>query len=98
MSTSVEGRVVRTVGEDTFADLTDAPLVIPEGVTRNGLLFDGDLSDEQVFAVWERMTSIDDEDQARRAAVREVTACCHAVATLIAYVLGDELPDPPLSL
>ncbi len=98
MSTSVEGRVVRTVGEDTFADLTDAPLVIPEGVTRNGLLFDGDLTDEQVFAVWERMTSTDDVDQARRAALRDLTPCCHMAASLAAYVLGDELPDPPLPL
>lgn len=95
MSTSVEGRVVRSVGPDTFADITATPLVIPAGVTRDGLLFDGPLTDAEVFAIWERMTSVDDTDQARRAAVRDLDPCCHACATLAAYVLGDPLPEPP---
>lgn len=95
MSTSVEGRVVRSVGPDTFADLTATPLVIPAGVTRDGLLFDGPLTDAEVFAIHARMTSIDDDDQARRAAVRDLEPCCHAVATLAAYVLGDPLPELP---
>src|SRR3546814_15515788 len=95
MSTSVEGRVVRSVGPDTFADITTTPLVIPAGVTRDGLLFDGLLMDAEVFAIWEPMTSVDDPDQARRAAGRDLEPCCHAVATLPAYVLGDPSPDPP---
>ena len=95
MSTSVEGRVVRSVGPDTFVDITTIPLVIPAGVTRDGLLFDGPLTDAEVFAVWARMTSVDDADQARRAAVRDLEPCCHACATLAAYVLGDPLPEPP---
>lgn len=92
MSTSIEGRVVRPIGPDTFADLTDAPLL---AVTRDGLLFDGDLTDAAVFAIHDRMTSADDADQVRRAAVRDLTPCCHPCAVLAAYVLGDPLPDPP---
>lgn len=92
MSTSVEGRVVRTVGPATFTDLTSVPLVIPSGVTRDGLLFDGDLDDATVFAVWERMTSADDADQARRTVLRDLEPCCHACAVTLAYLLGDPLP------
>lgn len=95
MTTSIQGRVVRPIGLDTFADITTTPLVIPAGVTRDGLLFDGTLTDAEVFAIWERMTSVDDTDQARRAAVRDLEPCCHACATLAAYVLGDPLPEPP---
>ena len=95
MSTSVAGRVLRAIGSDTFADITETPLVVPAGITRDGLLFDGTLTDDEVFAVWERMTSADDVDEARRAAVRDLDPCCHACATLAAYVLGDDLPDPP---
>lgn len=95
MSTSVQGRVVRPIGLDTFADITAVPLVVPEGITASGLLFDGALTDAEVFAVWERMTSVDDLDQVRRAAVRDAVPCCHAAAVTAAYVLGDELPDPP---
>ena len=93
--TSVAGRVVRPIGLDTFADITTAPVVTPEGITRDGLLFDGVLTDAQVLEVWERMTSADDLDQARRAAVRDAVPCCHAAAVLAAYVLGDEMPDTP---
>ena len=95
MSTSVAGRVVRPIGSDTFVDITATPLVVPAGITRDGLLFDGALTDAEVFAVWERMTSVDDDDEARRATVRDLEPCCHACATLAAYVLGDPLPDPP---
>lgn len=91
----MQGRVVRPIGLDTFADITPVPLVLPGGITPAGLLFDGPLTDAEVFAIWERMTSVDDTDQARRAAVRDLEPCCHACATLAAYVLGDELPEPP---
>lgn len=91
MSTSIEGRVVRPIGPDTFADITDAPVV---AVTRDGLLFDGDLTPDQVVDVWERMTSADDTDQQRRHDLR--TACesgaTNVVELLVAYVLGLELP------
>src|SRR3546814_17251528 len=78
MSTSVEGRVVRSVGPDTFADITTTPLVIPAGVTRDGLLFAGLLMDAEVLAIWERMPSVDDTDQARRPAQRHLQPCLHA--------------------
>ena len=93
MSTSVQGRVVRPIGLDTFADLTDVPLVLPGGITADGLLFDGVLDDDAIFAVWERMTSRDDTDQARREAVRIAASECEACAVLAAYVLGDDLPN-----
>lgn len=95
MSTSVAGRVLRSIGPNTFADVTTTPLVVPDGVTRDGLLFDGELTDDEVFAVWERMTSLDDTDQARRAALRNLAPDCSCCALLIAYVLGDDLPEPP---
>lgn len=95
MSTSIEGRVVRSVGPATFVDITATPLVIPEGVTRDGLLFDGPLTDAEAFAIYDRMTSVDDVDQARRAVLRETTPCCHACAVTTAYLLGDPLPEPP---
>lgn len=95
MSTSIQGPVMRSIGLDTFVDITAVSLVLPGGITPDGLLFDGDLSDDEVFEVWARMTSRDDLDQARRATVRALTPCCHACAVLAAYVLGDPLPDPP---
>lgn len=95
MSTSIEGRVVRDIGAETFADITDAPLVLTGGITPRGLLFAGDLDPDAVAAIWERMTSTDDTDLERRAAVRNLEPCCHACAVLAAYVLGDPLPEPP---
>lgn len=59
------------------------------------VLFDGPLTDAQVFAAWARMESTDDADETRRAALRAATPCCHSCALTLAYVLGDPLPDPP---
>ena len=91
MSTSVQGRVVRPIGPDTFADLTGTPLA---EIARDGLLFDGPLEDAEVFAIWARMTSTDDTDQERRDTVRAAVPCCHACAVAVAYLLGDDLPAP----
>lgn len=70
MTTSIEGAVVRSIRMDTFADITDVPLVVPGGITPSGLLFDGDLTDLEVAAIWDRMTSRNDTDQAERANLR----------------------------
>lgn len=93
MSTTVQGRVVRSVGlgNITFSDLTDAPVA---SVTRTGVTFDGDLTDEQTYAVWERMTSKDDADQAARAALRAADGATNLPEMLRAYVLADPMPDP----
>ncbi len=63
MSTSIEGRVVGSVGFDSFADLTTARL---ESFTSSGVLFDGDLTDTEIGDVWWRMTSLDACDQTCR--------------------------------
>lgn len=92
MSTSIEGRVLRALGPETFADLTDAALL---EVSPGGLLFAGTLTDAEVFAIHDRMTSRDDEDQVRRDLLRDLAPECPCCASLIAYVLGDPLPDVP---
>lgn len=90
----IEGPVRRAnLSGDSFADLTDALLL---EIGRTALTFDRDLTPEAQTAAWERMTSIDDTDQARRAALR---AACAGGATNVdcltaAYVLGDPMPDP----
>ena len=94
-TTTVTGRVVRSISLDTFADITDAPLA-PGGIRSDGLTFDGDLTDEQQTAIWARMESRDDTDQARRAVLRD--ACTNGATNVdcltAAYVLGDPLPSP----
>lgn len=104
MTTSIEGRVLRSVGLDSFADITDVPLVVPGGIDRKGLLFDGDLTDEQVGDIWWRMTSVDTGDEESRrnlAAVRDTASAADlatpegldalrcALIDAISYRLGD---------
>lgn len=94
---AVLGNVVRPVGLTTFADITDAPLVLDAGrVDRNGLLFDGDLSPEQVEAIWFRMTSRDDADEANRRALKAAMddGATNLDAMNTAYRLGLPLPAP----
>lgn len=80
---TVTGLVVRPICLDTFADITDAPLVLTGGrVDRNGLLFDGELSDEQIGAIYGRMTSRDDIDQAKRADICAKVAAVEAAPTI----------------
>lgn len=99
MGTSIQGRVKRSIRPDSFVDITSAPLVVPEGIDSNGLLFDGDLGVGQVSAVWARMESADDADQTKRADLRAKRDAVVAdptpenVAALAVananYVLGD---------
>lgn len=90
---SIQGRVARAIGLTTFADITSTPLFMPGGVDRDGLLFNGALTDEQVESVWWRMTSADDMDQAKREGlyVRLGEAVAVTPATWEAVVLADIL-------
>ena len=96
MSTRIEGRVICAVGLGTFADITEAPLLMPGGIDRNGLLFDGDLTAEQIDAIWWRMTSRDAADEAAR---RDLYARLDGdpsplAQALTSYLLGAAPPAP----
>lgn len=88
---AILGNVVRPVGLTTFADITDAPLVLDAGrVDRNGLLFDGELTPEQVEDVWWRMTSRDAHDEAARRHMYDLLTdeSGDLCAALVRYTLG----------
>lgn len=97
MSTVIGAPLVRSVGPDSFADLTGPD--VPVTFLPNGLSFDADLDEPTVAAIRARMTSRDDADEAQRrnlAALRDAVASdpsLENVATLAtataAYVLGE---------
>gem|GEM_PF-5423120 len=93
--TTVSGIRRRTVGPDTFADLTSVPVAVG-GITLTGITFDGDLTPGEVSAVWARMESRDDADQADRATLRAAGDATNLAQILAAYVTGDPLPTPIL--
>ena len=87
--TRIDGRVQRSISLDLYADITDAPLV---AWGRDFLEFDGDLTEEQQAAIWARMESRDDADQAARAALRadrDALDPDDPLRRTINYVLGD---------
>lgn len=104
MSTSIGAKVVRPqLGYGSFAHITATPLAAG-GITVDGLLFDGDLTDEQIGEVWWYATSRDDTDRAKREALAILVADAEAgtngagwltdaFAELGRYVLG--LAPPP---
>lgn len=96
MPTSIQGRVVCNVSLDTFSDLTEVPLTWPGGVDRDGLLFDGDLADDEIDAIWWRMTSRDADDEAARRAISDASAgdATNLPHILAAYSVGIPLPAP----
>ena len=88
----------RSYSPAMFEDLTDVPHVRvfdkPSGVTT--LTFDGDLSAEVADAIWARMESKNDADQAKRADLRAARDAVTgddpisvAVRAAIDYQLGD---------
>lgn len=88
----VSGPVRRaSLGLDSFADLTDVPLV---AIGRDGLTFDGELTPVQAQAIWARMESADDADQAARAILRNADDATNRWKLLRSYVLGDPMPAP----
>lgn len=102
--TDVNGTVRRELGLDSFADITDVPLV---AIRRDGLTFDADLTPAQTDAVWARMTSRDDAHQARRTSLdtrrKAVMAAINPLAagdplkvigTAVAQLIDIELNKP----
>lgn len=88
----VNGPVRRaSLGLDSFADLTDVPLL---AIRRDGLTFGGELTEQEAADVWSRMESVDDADQARREALRCADGATNLAEMVRAYVLGDLMPDP----
>jgi hypothetical protein len=100
----VSGTIQRTLGLQSFTDITDVPLV---AIRRDGVTFDGDLTPEQADAVWARMTSRDDAHQARRtsldtrrkavmAAINplEVGDPLKVIGTAVAQLIDIELNKP----
>lgn len=77
MSTSIQAKRARSVGLDSFAHITDVPLAV-DGIQPEGLLFDGELTDEQIGDVWWWVTSRDDADQTRREAIAALVADAEA--------------------
>lgn len=75
MRTSVQAPLVRSVGAESFAHITSAPVAEIEG---EGVLFDGVLTDEQVGDVWWFVTSVDDVDQAERESIAADIAAAEA--------------------
>ena len=91
MSTQVSGVMARARSLSMFDDITDAAytFALDEGTTT--VTFDAALTPEQVDAVWWRMTSRSDADEARRralAAALEAEGVDPLVADLARYVLG----------
>lgn len=86
----VSGAVVRSVGLDSFADI--APGVEVVAVTATGIEFAADLTDQQQADVWARMTSRDDDDQAKRANLSDLltndTTASPLAKAVAAYLLG----------
>lgn len=70
MSTTVTGVMVRDRTPDMFADLTPAPFAYARAGGTTTLTFDGELDSATVTAIYDRMTSRDDADQAARADLR----------------------------
>lgn len=88
-ATSIEGTQAQPLRLDLFADITDRPLI---GWTAEGVLFAGDLTDEQVSDVWWRYTSRDAADETARRHLADLLAADDPglCAALVNYVLGTE--------
>lgn len=87
--TTVIGKRRRSVGPDTFADITTAAVT---RIDSEGVTFDATLTAAQVDAVWSRMESTDDIDQAKRAQLRtdrDALAAADPLRRLYNYMLGD---------
>lgn len=89
--TRVDGKVRRPISLNLYADIT-GPDVSLVRWGKDFLEFDGVLSSEQVAAIWARMESTDDVDQAKRAALRadrDALDVADPLRRLYDYTLGD---------
>lgn len=97
MTSTVSGASARSLSRDSFVDITAARVLdIAPSADGVAVTFDGDLDAAQRDAVWQRITSRDDVDQARRATVRDASdrQATNLPQITAAYVLGDPIPDP----
>lgn len=112
--TEVSGYMIRPRNFSMFLDITGPGVAVefqkvPDS-TDTCVVFDAHLTAEQTVAVWERMTSRDDVDQAKRAALRvllDYAAACidehadtaHPLVACTAVLVHDlaayELGAPP---
>lgn len=90
-ATSIEGEQAQPLRLDLFADITDQPLI---GWTTDGVLFAGELTDEQISDVWWRYTSRGPVDETKRRDLADKLAANdpQLCAALVSYVLGTETP------
>lgn len=100
MGTTVSARMGRSYTPDMFADLTDVEhtRAFDRATQVTTLCFAANLPPETAQAVWARMESADDTDQAARAALRSAAAAgaSNLAAMHLAYFLRDPLPDAVL--
>ena len=89
--TIVCGVMARPRSLTMFADISGAAVRFSQADGETCIHFDAELTTEQVDAVWWRMTSRSDADEARRralAAALEAEGVDPLVADLARYVLG----------
>jgi hypothetical protein len=83
--TTVTASAMRPISSDMFLDITGPDCAVTS-IRADGsdltVTFDGDLTDAQVQAIRDRMTSRDDTDQAARANLATLGAAVKAGATL----------------
>lgn len=99
MTTTLTVNAARPIGSGSFADLpgfADVAVTVAVVGGKVVVTFDADLTPEETAAVWDRMTSRDDADQAARATLR---AAIDGGATNLSEMtarafLGDPMPEP----
>lgn len=91
--TTVYGTVRRRgLTLDAFTDVTGPEVLIVAPIKADRIVFNAEITAEQVHAIWLRMESTDDADQARRAQLRtdrDALAADDPLRRLYDYMLGD---------
>lgn len=84
VTSRVIGMARRSIGFETFTDITALPLLRQERASRGRtqLVFAGTLTETESDAIWDRMTSIDDADQAERKNLKTALDAVRAAPTL----------------
>lgn len=97
--TTISADAARPIGADSFADLPGLESVAATVAVVGGkvsVTFEVPLTEAQRTAVWDRMTSRDDADQAARALLRAAVAgkATNLAAMTACAWLGDPMPAP----